>query len=85
MVTIFTSKDCPQCKILKKELKAGNVPYEEIDVETVDGMVKYYIVCDELNIFVSILPLTVVGFLKGKTWYAGMRAIDHVRSMAKGI
>ena len=41
MLKLFTSKDCPTCKILKNKLDENNVKYEAFDTGTVDGLAEY--------------------------------------------
>jgi len=41
MLKLFTSKDCPTCKILKDRLDKNNVKYEALDTGTVDGLAEY--------------------------------------------
>lgn len=69
--------------MLKKELTKNDVPYKEVDTDTVDGLVEYHLVCDELNVFISTLPLMVVKKNEVKTCYIGQAGLGYLLSKVK--
>jgi glutaredoxin len=58
---IYSTNDCPRCKILKAAFQEAQIAYEE---KTLDATVMARVLC-ETNIWVQAAPLVLVG----STWY----------------
>ena len=41
MYKLFTSPQCPNCKIIKHELDKNNINYQIYDINTVEGLAEY--------------------------------------------
>lgn len=55
MYKLFTTKNCHSCKILKNKLNEQGVPFEEVDIETVDGLTDYYFYNNKNRLSVPML------------------------------
>ena len=56
MLKLFTSASCPLCVALKATLTRRDIPFQEIDTGTVDGMAEYCLYAEVR----SQVPLLVV-------------------------
>ena len=75
-ITIFTTKDCAYCPMVKKFLKLKGVEYEEWDV-TDDGNMREVL---RTNTGYSTVPVTTDG--EG-TWIVGWKPGELAKLIAK--
>lgn len=52
---LFTTQNCPNCKKLKETLDNKGIIYEEMDIETAEGLGDYYFYNRENRLSVPML------------------------------